>query len=55
MNTDEYSHTQLGWVVFLSVVAAIIAILLIAFFAKELPVVAFRQLRLAPRTGSDSI
>jgi len=40
MNTDEYSHTQLGWVVLLSVVAAIIAILLIGFFTKELPVVA---------------
>ena len=41
MNTDEYSHTQLGWVVLLSVFAAIIAILLIAFFTKELPVGAF--------------
>jgi hypothetical protein len=41
MNTDEYSHTQLGWVVLLSVVGAIVAVLLIAFFTRELPVVAF--------------
>jgi len=41
MNSSEYSHTQLGWLTLLLVTASIVATLLVAFFTRELPAIAF--------------
>jgi hypothetical protein len=44
MDSKEYSHTQLGWLTLILVVAGIVAMLLVAFFTKELPAIAFAVL-----------